>query len=348
MSKLKKLVQAATDAGTSNSQPDASVTTATQNPSSGVADLNTPSLTLTQAAKDAGIGEPQTTTPGSSDPAPQPETEPEGATSTGTALSDSAAQPEAPSVREELEPEDSAPTASPALSDSTAQPEAPSEAAVTAATSPDSDPVPDKTPRILTRVYLLPNESLDEYEDLRLQLFDVLKPRDIIEEMYAREFVQRTWEILRERRLASGLIAFHATETLENILFRRYRIDNLQQLIAAWFKSEPAATQRVKKFLEGIGLNIPAVMAKATANAINDLERLDAMTARKELRRNAIPREIERHRAVLEQQKKSTTQVVDAEFKVIEPATQLRQLVAQSDVDPSANTPNDGRTRKTS
>jgi hypothetical protein len=198
------------------------------------------------------------------------------------------------------------------------------------------------TPRILTRVYLLPTESLDEYEDLRVRFFEVIKPQDIIEEMYAWEFMQREWEILRERRLASGVIWYQVTQTLHDVLYRGYGLGNLWPLISAWSKREAKAVREVTELLKGIGLNVPAVIAKATAEAIDNLDRLDAMTTRKAVHRDAILRDLDRRRVVHEQQKKSSNKSVGADFKVIEVATDPPQLAGKQtpDIHPSADVTN--------
>jgi hypothetical protein len=60
-------------------------------------------------------------------------------------------------------------------------------------------------------------------------------------------------------------------------------------------------------------------MAEALSNKLDNIERIDRLTAIAESRRNAILREIDRHRAVLGEAVRTTVQQIeDGEFEEIE------------------------------
>jgi hypothetical protein len=62
-----------------------------------------------------------------------------------------------------------------------------------------------------------------------------------------------------------------------------------------------------------------AVMAHALSLKLNDTERIDRMIATAEVRRNAILREVDRHRTTRGQElRRAAQQAEDAGFKLIE------------------------------
>ena len=87
-----------------------------------------------------------------------------------------------------------------------------------------------------------------------------------------------------------------------------------------WAMREQPAIQKVDKILAAAGLNMDAVLAQALSIIIDTFERIDHMIMKNEACRNAILREIDRHRATLGQRLRQVVQrVEDAEFKVVEP-----------------------------
>lgn len=191
------------------------------------------------------------------------------------------------------------------------------------------------TPRILGVTHLLWGERLDLYNELYTQVFQLYAPRDVAEEIWFHQYVELTWQILRERRLASGVISFQIVHTLRTVISFHRRVDDLSELISAWSKGEQAAIERVNAILELIGINVHTIVSKATAEAINDLDRLDAITARKLNQCNSILREFERHRALVEERQKSADEVIDAEFANIDQMAEQPQLTANAqDVEP--------------
>ena len=167
---------------------------------------------------------------------------------------------------------------------------------------------------------LLLGENPRNYETQLARTCDAVKPKDFIEEIWVREVVDLTWEILRLRRLKTHFLASAAREKLYAILYSYYhRQEKLLDLTWAWARHDQAAMRQVDQMLAQIGLNVDSVMAQALADKIDDFERIDRIMMTMEACRNATIREIDRRRSMLAERLSEAVQEVDAEFKVIEP-----------------------------
>ena len=69
-------------------------------------------------------------------------------------------------------------------------------------------PVSDGVNRVITvaPAPLLPGEKQADYADVAVRVVRAAKPRDAIEEFLIRDVIDLTWEILRLRRVKSGLL----------------------------------------------------------------------------------------------------------------------------------------------
>ena len=131
---------------------------------------------------------------------------------------------------------------------------------------------------------LLEGEDTDAYGDLLARVSAAIRPADILEEIWLRDFLDLAWEALRYRRLKAALV--NGT--------------------AAALRSAADPTDE-------------AALARALASRIDPVERIERMIASAEARRNCVLREIEHHRATLGQElRRLVPQAEDAEFEVIE------------------------------
>lgn len=67
---------------------------------------------------------------------------------------------------------------------------------------------------ILQQPLLLPGESAEEFEELRAAIFAAKKPADVIEQIFAAEAAELTWEGFRDSRLATARFKARAFEKL--------------------------------------------------------------------------------------------------------------------------------------
>jgi hypothetical protein len=95
--------------------------------------------------------------------------------------------------------------------------------------------------------------------------------------------------------------------------------EGLSELVANWARRIPRAVKRVDGLLASVGLTKDAIMAHTLTENLDHLERIDRMIAMAEGRRDAMLREIERHRATLANTLRRTVeQIEDGEYQVVD------------------------------
>jgi hypothetical protein len=112
-------------------------------------------------------------------------------------------------------------------------------------------------------------------------------------------------------------INLHMDPILDRILDSA-RARNAEKLTQEYVRRKPGAIKLIDKVLARAGSSIDALMAKALAEDLDNIERIDRLTTVAETRRNAMLREIDRHRAVLGEALQRQVQEVEGEFEVIE------------------------------
>jgi hypothetical protein len=172
-------------------------------------------------------------------------------------------------------------------------------------------------------------EDIMLYDDLLTRVSTVVKPKDILEDIWVREVVDLVWEIFRLRRLKWTLLTATAVEGLTKVLGPLIGWGQADDLARAWAARKPRAIKRVETILASADLNMDAVMAQTLSIKLDDIERIDRMIAVAEARHNAILREIDRHREVLSQNLRRAIQdVEDGPLQIIE-NTSVKERNAQ-------------------
>jgi hypothetical protein len=138
-----------------------------------------------------------------------------------------------------------------------------------------------------------------------------VKPADILEEIWVRDIVDLVWEAWRLRRLKAALMAANAHRGLSAALDPLVEWSERKALVADWVAREPEAIKQIDQILASAGLTIDSVMAQTLSIKLDDIERIDRMTALAEARRNAILREIDGHRKILSQNLRRAVQHVE-------------------------------------
>ena len=178
---------------------------------------------------------------------------------------------------------------------------------------------------------LLDGEDGAAYDELLAQISAAVKPADILEEIWVRDTVDLTWEVLRLRRLKVNMVRSTARDSLVRALVTalespvcdsgRYAGINKSKFAEAlayqWAMREPDAVKLVEEILALAKLSINAVIADGLSESILVIERIDRMIAMAEGRRNAMLREIDRHRsAVGTALRQTVTRIEDGEYHV--------------------------------
>jgi hypothetical protein len=166
---------------------------------------------------------------------------------------------------------------------------------------------------------LLEGEDTAAYDELLLQISGTVKPADILEEIWVRDIVDLVWEAFRLRRLKAHLITAVAHEGLRKILNTLIDWSDVRDLAEAWARRERGAIKQVDELLASAGLTMDAVMAQTLSLKLDDIDRIERLIATAEGRRNAILREVDRHRTTWGQNvRRAVQQIEAAEIKVIE------------------------------
>jgi hypothetical protein len=166
---------------------------------------------------------------------------------------------------------------------------------------------------------LLEGEDTAAYDEFLVRISGALKPADILEEIWVRDVVDLVWEAFRLRRLKANLMTAVAHEGLREILETLIDWSDAKDLAQAWARRERGAIKQVDELLASAGLTMDAVMAQTLSLKLDDIDRIDRMIANAEGRRNAILREVDRHRTIWGQNvRRAVQQIEAAEIKVIE------------------------------
>ena len=104
---------------------------------------------------------------------------------------------------------------------------------------------------------------------------------------------------------------------MDNIL-ESARARKAEELAQEYARRKPGAVKLVHMLLAQAGSSIDAIVAEALAEDLDNIERIDRLTAIAETRRNAMLREIDRRRSVLGEMLRQQVQEVEGEYEVIE------------------------------
>jgi len=136
--------------------------------------------------------------------------------------------------------------------------------------------------------------------------------------------VDLTLEVFRLRRLTANLIKANEYQGLRETLAPLVGRSQAETLAEGWAARKSDVIEEVNKTLTSAGLTNDTILAQTFSLKVNDIERIQNMIALAEARRNAILREIDRHRQTLGQKlRRAAQQIEDGEFRVIEHATSI-------------------------
>jgi hypothetical protein len=174
---------------------------------------------------------------------------------------------------------------------------------------------------------LLPGESAQDYQNLTDHLSADVRPKDTIEEIFLRDVIDLTWEVMRLRRLRDAFLAANVSEGLRSVLPTITDIAIAEDLVEGWKLRKPKAMKSIDDYLASHGLTMDAAHAETFARFSQEMETINRLLTGAEARRNQTLREIERHRAALASATARALQdIEEAEYRSIdEPLTALEQ-----------------------
>lgn len=191
---------------------------------------------------------------------------------------------------------------------------------------------------------ILPGEDASAHEALLERVSAAVKPTDILEEIWVRDYVHVTWDILRLRRIKTSLITSAVSDALAHFLkpfmpegpgyaeaekagtitaMVRYEANKemTEEIVARdWARKDKAAVKFVNALVAQGKFSMNEVISSAFIERLDEIERVDHLLTIGETRRNVVLREIDRHRVTFARSLRNTVQEIeDAEFETIEP-----------------------------
>jgi hypothetical protein len=187
---------------------------------------------------------------------------------------------------------------------------------------PSKNPSPPVIPTELTFLFeeppVLAHENPESYYALLNQIAARVNPQDSFEWIWIKDYVDIAWEILRYRRAKSQILDFGCGRALASVAESVCGETDLlglqaEHLRSKWFANEDGKAE-VKAFLTEHGLNTDSLVGQAMLARVNELEKIEAMLASAERRRDGVLREIEHHRDFSRRLLDAKAEIIDGEF----------------------------------
>ena len=185
----------------------------------------------------------------------------------------------------------------------------------------------------------LGKEDIRAYSALLEQVSADVNPRDSFERMWIADIVYLQVEIFKLRRIKNALaqtgLMADGIQTLLLAANKDYNktagseLSDIERMARAWLNGQ--LTERdLDRFLSAWAeKSNDAVKARAFANELSDLLRIDHMMIAAEKRRNTALREIDRHRETLGKKlRKALPDFEEAEFEVVAQDGKMKKSAA--------------------
>jgi hypothetical protein len=158
-------------------------------------------------------------------------------------------------------------------------------------TTDDSSPVPLPGPS------LVDGDDAPTYAQLAARIRAAVAPTNVIEEIWARDVADLTWDVVRLRRLKAGLFRVGASDGMAEIMRGMEGEIPARTRVMGWTKRDPVALAAVNTQLSTAGLDMGDVTTSTFAVRIDQFDRIERMLAAAEVRRAAALHAIDNRRA---------------------------------------------------
>ena len=92
---------------------------------------------------------------------------------------------------------------------------------------------------------LTEGEDARQYNELQAGFSATIKPKGFLEEMWTRDAVDLTWDILRMRRIKAGLLTSVMSQGVDKLLNQLLDWEEAHELSEAWSARDPEAIKSV-------------------------------------------------------------------------------------------------------
>jgi hypothetical protein len=157
------------------------------------------------------------------------------------------------------------------------------------------------------------DEAAGPYQALLAHFIAEVKPHGIVEHVWVRDYVDRAAEVVRLRTHKADMVKASAAEGVRAVL-RDLGVEDYFTLAKRWHARDPDAVAAVEATLAAANLGLGVVRAQALRACIGDLEKIDRMLHRAELRRDEMLRQLYHHQAALAERLRNATAAHEQQF----------------------------------
>ena len=152
--------------------------------------------------------------------------------------------------------------------------------------------------KYLRSVPLFYEENHKDYNQFASLVTEQLRPTNILEEIWVKDYTYWYWEAQRLSRFKQKLFYTAVEDSVARVIspFLHHNMLKVQLLARDWTSRTPTALAEVDELLGNAGLDREAIYAQILADKLDVIERIDLMIFRAEQRRNAALHDLERWR----------------------------------------------------
>jgi hypothetical protein len=164
--------------------------------------------------------------------------------------------------------------------------------------------------RVVQPAFLMPGESLNDYEAIRDMIIQEIAPQSGIEWLWAADLIELSWDIVRYRALRQKMLEIRRRDAIDAMLQRldlpgiphpfRQSARDQTRLNAEHWRTDPIANAEIENRLTTQGIDEGSVNAEVLIQSRELFIMFDSMMQSAQARRIMLLREINRRRISLE------------------------------------------------
>jgi hypothetical protein len=170
--------------------------------------------------------------------------------------------------------------------------------------------VPPIFDRVVQPAFLMPGESLSDYEAIRDMIIKEIAPQSGIEWLWAADLIELSWDIVRYRALRQKMLKIRRQDAIDAMLQRldlpgipypfRQSARDQTRLNAEQWRTDPIANAEIENRLTAQGIDEGSVNAEVLIQSRELFIMFDGLMQSAQTRRILLLREINRRRISLE------------------------------------------------
>ena len=161
-------------------------------------------------------------------------------------------------------------------------------------------PLKQKLDSILGKPQLLVGDDHDEFIQIEAGIVAEINPQDVLENLWCRDVVERSYEIFRLRRWRAQLIEIREMNAVRILLNQSSELirypERIDDLVNGWGANDQDTIDRIYEILTHTDRRHSHIEAQVVGNNLESLTAIENLLLSNELRRDSVIREIERHR----------------------------------------------------